>query len=118
MEVKIISVLLVSVMLFSIAPLAINAASNNEIAPYWQNTGAVSCKIRFPDDGYGYAEAHVMGHPTANKIKADVYVYKQVGSAWIYVGEAHKTVNSCSLTISCQFTPIKERIIALAIHSS
>lgn len=94
-------------MLFSIAPLAINAASNNEIAPYWQNTGAVSCKIRFPDDGYRYAEAHVMGHPTANKIKADVYVYKQVGSAWIYVGEAHKTVDSCSLTISCQFTPIK-----------
>mgnify|MGYP004577977035 len=53
MEVKIISVLLVSVMIFSIAPLAINAASNNEIAPYWQNTGAVSCKIGFPDDGYG-----------------------------------------------------------------
>lgn len=67
MEVKIISVLLVSVMLFSIAPLTINAASNNEIAPYWQNTGAVSCKIGFPDDGYGYAEAHVMGHPAIDR---------------------------------------------------
>ena len=48
-----------------------------------------------------------MGHPTANKIKADVYVYRQVGSAWVYVGEEHKTVNSSSLTISCKFNSIE-----------
>ena len=47
MEVKIISVLLVSVMLFSIAPLAINAASNNEIAPYGKTQAPFLVKSGF-----------------------------------------------------------------------
>lgn len=106
MKVKYFSVVLAVLTLLSIFPLTASATPNQGITPYWLNTGVVSCKIGFPDDGFGYADAHVMGHPTVNKITADVYVYRQVGSAWIYVGEEHKSVNSCSLTISCQFTPI------------
>ena len=48
-----------------------------------------------------------MGHPTTNKITAEVYVYRQVGSSWVYVGEEHKTVNSNSLTLSCKFNSMK-----------
>lgn len=107
MRIKIISVFLAVMTLLSIAPLAANATAGNEIAPYWQNTGAVSCKIGFPGDGYGYAEAHVMGHPTASKIQSDVYVYRQVGSSWVYVAEEHEIEYCCSSTISCQFTPIQ-----------
>lgn len=107
MKTKFIAAFLAIIALLAVIPLTASGAANDEIAPYWQNTGVVSCKIGFSDDGYGYAEAHVMGHPTANKIKADVYVYRQVGSAWVYVGEEHKTVNSSSLTISCKFNSIE-----------
>ena len=108
MKTKIISYFLIILTLLSVIPYTVSAATNDdEIVPYWVNTGVVSCKIGFPDDGYGYAEAHVMGHPTVNKIKGDVYVYRQVGNSWIYVGEAHKTVESCSLTLSCKFTPVE-----------
>ena len=94
-------------MLVTFIPCTVSATTAEDpISPRWDNTGMVSCMIGFPDDGYGYAEAHVMGHPTANKIHADVYVYRQVGSSWVYVGEAHKTVDSCSLSISCRFNPI------------
>ena len=107
MKNKLLVFLLISVTILSIIPFTASAAViDDTIAPLWQNTGMVSCMIGFPDDGYGYAEAHVMGHPTANKIQADVYVYRQVGSYWVYVGEAHKTVESCSLSISCKFNPI------------
>lgn len=107
MKAKFIAAFLAIIALLAVIPLTASGASNDAIAPCWQNTGVVSCKIGFSDDGYGYAEAHVMGHPTANKIKADVYVYRQVGSAWVYVGEEHKTVNSSSLTISCKFNSIE-----------
>lgn len=108
MKTKIISFVLLIVTILSLVPCTVNASSAEDtVSPCWENTGMVSCMIGFPDDGYGYAEAHVMGHPTANKISADVYVYRQVGSSWVYVGEAHKTVESCSLSISCQFTPIE-----------
>ena len=86
--------------------MASAAAAGGTVVPFRQNTGSVSCKIGFSDDGYGYAEAYVMGHPTVNKIQGDVYVYRQVGSSWVYVGEAHKTVESCSLILSCKFDPI------------
>lgn len=107
MKNKLIAFILIIVTILSIISCTVSAAAvDDTIAPLWQNTGMVSCMIGFPDDGYGYAEAHVMGHPTANKIQADVYVYRQVGSYWVYVGEAHKTVESCSLSISCKFNPI------------
>ncbi len=109
MKRKIIILILTVIMLVSSIPCVSSAASGgNAAAPCWQNTGVVSCKIEFLNDGYGYAAAHVMGHPGANKIHGDVYVYRKVGSAlWVLVGEEHKTVESCSLTICCKFTPIK-----------
>ena len=106
MKIKVFSVIFALLVLLSVATFGASANSD-EIALYWQNTGSVSCKIGFSDDGYGYAEAHVMGHPTTNKITAEVYVYRQVGSSWVYVGEEHKTVNSNSLTLSCKFNSMK-----------
>ena len=98
MKRKLIAFILTIVAILAIVPsMASAAAAGGTVVPCWQNTGSVSCKIGFPDDGYGYAEAYVMGHPT---------VYRQVGSSWVYVGEAHKTVESCSLILSCKFDPI------------
>lgn len=91
----------------SILPCTASVAfDNNTNIMHWQNTCVVNCKIFAASDGYAYAEASVMGHATVNKISADVYVYRQVGSSWLYVGEEHKTVNSCTLTIRYRFTPI------------
>lgn len=105
-KVKSISLLLALISVMMIMPISTSAATvDNAVAPLWQNTAIVICNIVFPGDGYGYAEGHVMGHSTVNKITADVYVYKQVGSSWEYVAEKHETVNNCSLTISCPFSP-------------
>lgn len=107
MKRKLISLILTLVTILSIVPCTVSAATvDDTVAPMWQNTGAISCKIGFPDDGYGYAEAYVMGHPTVTQIHGDVYVYKQVGSSWVYVSEEHKTVESCSLILSCKFDPV------------
>lgn len=107
MKIKIISFVLLIVTILSIVPCTVSAATaDNSVSPLWINTGSVSCKIGFPDDGYGYAEACVMGHPTASKIHGDVYVYRQVGTSWVYVGEEHKTVDSCTLILSCKFDPV------------
>lgn len=107
MKRKLIAFILTLVTILSIVPCTVSAvAIKDTVIPLWQNTGSVSCKIGFPDDGYGYAEACVMGHPTVTEIHGDVYVYRQVGSDWVYVGEEHKTVESCTLIISCKFDPI------------
>ena len=103
---KRISLLLAIITLISVFSASVSAAVADPVKPRWKNTGVVSCLIGFPDDGYGYAEGHVMGHPTVNKITADVYVYRQSGDDWIYAGEEHKTVYSASLNISCKFEPI------------
>ena len=106
MKRKLIAFILMVVTILSIIPCTASAAVVDTVAPFWLNTGSVSCKIGFPDDGYGYAEACVMGHPTVSEIQGDVYVYRKVGSSWVYVGEEHKTVASCTLIISCKFTPV------------
>ena len=106
MKTKTIALILMVVTIVSILPYTVNAASaDNTISPLWQNTNFVDCYIMTDSNGYAYAEASVWGYPAVNKITADVYVYKQVGSSWVYVGEEHKTVNDCTLIISCKFTP-------------
>lgn len=60
MKRKLIAFILTLVTILSIVPCTVSAATvDNTVAPLWQNTGAISCKIGFPDDGYGYAEAYV-----------------------------------------------------------
>ncbi len=104
---KIISILLIIITIIFIIPCNVSAANiDNTVAPCWDNTGVVSCEIGFLEDGYGYAEGVVFAHFDASKITGDVYVYRQVGSAWVYVAEKHVSVNGTSLGISCQFTPI------------
>ena len=106
MKTKAIALVLMIVTIISILPCTVNAAAaDNTISPLWQNTRIINCFILTDSNGYAYAEGTAMGQTTVNKITADVYVYKQVGSYWVYVGEEHKTVNSCILTISYKFTP-------------
>lgn len=106
MKKRIISIILAAIAIVSMIPCSVGAAAADEVAPCWDNTSALSCKISFPGDGYGYAEGFVMGYFSVSKITADVYVYRQVGSSWVYVAEEHTTVNSSSLGISCKFTPV------------
>ena len=108
MKTKAIALILMIVTIVSLLPCTVNAASaDNTVSPLWQNTRIIDCYILTDSNGDAYAEASVMGQLTANKITADVYVYRQVGSYWLYVGEDHETVNSCSLIISYKFTPIE-----------
>ena len=105
MKTKTIALILMVVTIVSILPYTVNAASaDNTISPLWQNTNNLNCNIYTDSNGYAYAEGTAVGYTAVNKITADVYVYKRVGSSWEYVGEEHKTVNSFLLTISCKFT--------------
>ena len=106
MKTKAIALILMIVTIISLLPCTVNAASaDNTISPLWQNTNFIDCYIMTDSSGYAYAEGTVMGYTPVNKITADVYVYKQIGSAWMYVGQDHKTANSFLLTISYKFTP-------------
>ena len=75
-----------------------------DVTPLWNNTATLTLTLGFPD--YGYAEATIVGKSGVTKIVADVYVYRQSGSSWIYVDEEHLTVNDMFAVISCQFTAI------------
>lgn len=96
---------IITTMLF--CALSIQAAMPDDtVSPLWNNTTAISTALIFSDDGYGYAEAIVSGHPGTEKIVIDVYVYRQSGNSWFYVAQAHNTTYSISNIISCKFTPI------------
>ena len=106
MKTKAIALILMIVTIISLLPCTVNAASaDNTISPLWQNTNNINCQIYTDSNGYAYAEATVVGYTTVNKISATVYIYRQNGSSWEYVGEEYKTVNNFLLTISCKFTP-------------
>ena len=74
-----------------------------DVETNWQNTAAISLVMGFLDDGYGYAEATVVGEPGVTKIIVDTYVYRQVGNSWVLVGEDHTTHLGIGTTISCRF---------------
>ena len=80
------------------------AVVDNQIQPQWDNTATLTLMLEFPGDGY--AEATIMGKTGVTKIVADVFVYRQSGSSWVYVAETHKTINGMYGIVSCQFTPI------------
>lgn len=74
-----------------------------DVEPNWQNTAAINLTMVFPDDGYGYAEASVIGEVGVNKIVVDIYVYRQVGDSWVLVGEQHETHYNSFALVSCRF---------------
>lgn len=106
MKKKVISFMLAFLVVAIMIPIVAHAAQPGSNTPQWINTGMVSCLIGFQDSTNGSAQAHVMGHPTVNRITADVYVYVESGSNWVYVTEEHKVVDNCSLTVSCPFTAV------------
>ncbi len=82
------------------------AAVEPDVTPLWTNTNQITITLSFPD--YGYADASIVGKVGVTKIVMDTYVYRQSGSSWIYVNEAHQTfTNSMAGGLSCKFTPIK-----------
>lgn len=74
-----------------------------DVETNWENTATITLTMGFPDDGYGYAEASINGQPGVTKIVVDIYVYRQVGSSWVLVGEKHSTTNNIGTLVSCRF---------------
>lgn len=74
-----------------------------DVEPNWQNTEVITLTMGFLDDGYGYAEASVIGDANANKIVVDIFVYRQVGTSWVLVGEKHETHYDSFALVSCRF---------------
>ena len=103
---KCLSLVLALVTIILAMSVTTSAANHEpEITPLWDNTAIIICNVLFPDNNHGYAEANIMGHVTATHIEADVYVYRQEGSRWVYVTEKHAEIDDCTLTISCEFVP-------------
>lgn len=103
---KIIVIAMSVILLFSAMAMPISAAqADNEIAqPYWTNTNSIDAIILF-NNGIGYAEAALNGKFGSTAVYIDVTVYRQSGSNWIYVTEAHTSASGPSVGISCQFEP-------------
>ena len=76
-----------------------------DVEPNWQNTSSMTLTMSFPDDGY--ATATITGESGVTQIIIDIYVYRQSGSYWIQVGEAHTTTHGILADLSCQFNSIK-----------
>lgn len=74
-----------------------------DVEPNWENTEVITLTMGFLDDGYGYAEASVIGDTNASKIVVDIYVYRQVGTSWVLVGEQHETHYDSVALVSCRF---------------
>ncbi len=77
-----------------------------DVETNWQNTSSMTLTLSFPDDD-GYAEAVIIGQSGVTQIITDIYVYRQVGSSWVRVGEEHTTTNDRHACVSCQFNAIK-----------
>ena len=90
-------------MLLCIAVPIQAAVVEPDVTPNWQNTEVITLTMSFPDDGYGYAEASVIGNANANKIVVDIFVYRQVGTSWVLVGEEHTTYYDSVAAASCRF---------------
>jgi hypothetical protein len=103
---KMLVALLAATLMISALPLSASAAAiDNEATPWWTNTTKVACSIAFLDDGYGYADAQVIGKFGVTNVAVDVYVYCLVNGVWVYVTEQHDSAQAMSLISSCQFTP-------------
>lgn len=76
-----------------------------DVETNWENTSSMMLTLAFPDDGY--AEATITGKTGVTQINIDICVYRQSGSYWIRVGEAHTTIYGFSGGLSCQFNSIK-----------
>ena len=105
MKRKIILSLFCLVLLFATCAVPIGAVDDDYgIMPLWDNTSAINCALTF-DKNDGYAEGFVQAEFGTSAIKIDVFVYKQIGLKWIYVGQRHVAcTNDLVLGISHLFT--------------
>lgn len=81
------------------------ALPENTVTPLWTNTSHVDRCIVF-DEGMGYAEAAVIAKASPKSMVAEVYVYVQSGSDWIYVTEARNSKTGMTIGISCPFEAV------------
>ncbi len=70
--------------------------------PLWTNTNMIDVNI-VCIDGVGYAETLVKGKLGTESVTTDLYVFRQVGSLWVYVTELHETDSGRTSCVSCPF---------------
>ncbi len=58
--------------------------------PMWENTSSIRTTLAYIDD-MGQANALCIGDMDVSCIKIDAYVFRQLGSRWIYVTQSHIT---------------------------
>lgn len=105
MKKRIILSLICFVLLIVTTAMPISAAKAKDpgISPQWENTSSIDCTLYF-EKTTGYAEGYVHAEFGVSSIKIDVFIYKQIGLKWIYVGERHvSNVNDMVLGISHTF---------------
>ena len=102
---KIITVILVCILLCSTFIISSYAAVKEEtsIMPLWDNiaiadvdmgfsgTAGTACGTMTKQDGVTFSEG-------------TVFVYKKVGSEWVYVADAYNSTSRYTLAVTCDFT--------------
>ncbi len=72
------------------------------VEPMWTNTNTVQATIFYHND-MGYAESLVTGKIGTTAIRTDLYVFRQMGSLWVYVTEMHDIQYRQNAGVSCTF---------------
>ncbi len=105
---KVIITVLSVIMLVSVVAVPVSAAAvdNGTVQPLWTNTTMIDCDIALID-GVGYAESIVKGKFGATSVKTDMYLYKQVGTDWVYVTELHDIQYQRAAGTSCSFQGVE-----------
>ncbi len=106
---KVFLILISVILLLASIPVAASAAQVDDelIQPLWDNTQSITANITFNTDG-AIANALVQGKVGTTKIAIDIYVYRQVGSSWVYVTEAHDSKSARVFNLNCDFNATAE----------
>ncbi len=103
---RILSVLILTVLIISCFGISAGAAMPPTAEPMWDNIGATTGNLTFSgaDGTDGCADAILIGKTGVTKIEGTITVYKLVGSEWVYVTEASKTVEHRNCSLVVEFT--------------
>ena len=104
MKKRLFSIIMMSIMIFSILPATVHAAQGETLIPMWDNASQITANISF-SNGNGYAEVAILGKSGVTNISVDVRLfYKNATGGWTeIVKDWDYNVNQRMLSISESF---------------
>ena len=101
---KVITLMLACMLLCSAIAIPSYAAVKEEtsVMPLWDNISIASVDISFSGTN-GNATGNITKQDGVTFSEGTVFVYKKVGSEWVYVADAYNSTTRYTLAVSCDF---------------